>query len=202
MNKTKFVITGGVLLAAFILIYFAKMPETLKKKSTLEHNHQVPQQLIRAEGYIKEGKLNEAKMILLNRVEEFNYEEKTYYWLSFIFVQEEQFDRAFDFIKPLVEKTTDARILTDIGSILAMKGYSQAAFSCYGKAVNVDSEYIPAYIELGKHYGNQEKFIQAINVWQDGLRKDPANKEIVELIKQANLLWEKQSEDLETVETD
>ena len=143
---------------------------------------------------IESGKFDEAQPLLEENLNAGGFDERSSYWLSFILVQGGLYDKAFAVAKPFVEKARDPQLLTDLGSLFAIHGFESMAMVCYVKALKEDERFIRAYIELGKVYGNQEKFLQAIGIWQDALRFDPHNEEIQGLIKQGYALWDERPE--------
>jgi tetratricopeptide (TPR) repeat protein len=194
MKKTALVLM--LVLAGVVLVYSGalKDPQSLNGYRPQRPMRQDPA-LETARSLIKAGDLASAEQELLKENGGSVYDEERFQLLSFIYVKSGDIKGAFRYAKPLAEKSTDPKVLVDLGSLFAMEGYDQMGLACYSKALNVDASYIPGYVELGKLYGNQEKFIQAISVWQDGLRLAPENQELKDLILQANALWQQKGID-------
>ena len=184
-----------LILGIMVFIYSGTIKRSENKGASLSiQQERTDPSLEAARSYINAGDLVSAERELLKNLDADGLDEQKYYWLSFIYVKSADFAEAFKYAKPLVERTADPKILTDLGSLFAMAGYDEMALVCYSKSLNEDKRYIPAYIELGKLYGNQDKFVQAISVWQDGLRIAPDNQEMKSLIEQANALWQQQDQ--------
>lgn len=70
--------------------------------------------------------------------------------------------------KDLLRKNKNEEFLTQLGSLFALNRYSNLAFALYTKAIKLNPKYTPAYLEMGKLYGNLDQFNQAIAIWQEG----------------------------------
>ena len=187
------------LVLVFAVLFFAYLfspgQSTLNKKNLTPEEAKLQQQFSAAVASFNAGDIQSAKEGFSNFLRITGYQEGAYFWLSTIYVTEKNFDQAFDYARPLLENSTNPGLLTDLGSIFAQAGYNKMGYACYAKALKEDQNFVPAYTELGKLYGNEDKFIQAIGVWQDGLRRDPKNRELQQLIQQAHDLWSQSKEE-------
>ena len=135
--------------------------------------------------YIGERKFEAAANVLKQNLIRDAFHGPTLHLLSVAHLLNKDPQQAQVYAQTLLEHSEDAAILTELGSLFAQEGYANAAFPCFVKAQKVDNFYTPVYIELGKWYGNQNLFPQAISVWQDCLLVDPNNEECKGYIQQA-----------------
>lgn len=84
-----------------------------------------------------------------------------------------------------VFKERDAQVLVNVGSVLAKNRMPQEALPFYVRALQVDPRKKEAYLEMGKIYGNAEKWDAAIQIWEEGLKLCPDDADFLGLIGQA-----------------
>lgn len=87
-----------------------------------------------------------------------------------------------------LRKGKDVRKLVQLGSLFAENYLYDTAFLFFERARSLDPFYGELYLELGKAYGNLEKFDFAIQVWEEGKRVDPNDHRFDELISKAKEL--------------
>jgi len=171
-------------LVLVILLYVSK------ENKIGRYEAQVEPRLNPAELPIQEGSPEEAvKYYEKNLLTNAN-EENSLFGLAQAYLMMGKAEEALVHGKHLLDFSHDARILTNLGSLFAQYQYNNMAFACYIKAQKEDNFYKEVYLELGKLYGNLEKFNQAISVWQDGLLVDPNDSRFKDLILRAQQLKE------------
>jgi tetratricopeptide (TPR) repeat protein len=100
------------------------------------------------------------------------------------YLKTSQKDKAFEWTLQCLERAQDVMLLTGIGGLLEQYQEPKMAVIFFNQAVKKFPGKVEGYSELGKFLGNHGYFPQAIEVWEEGLRVDPQNKEIKENLAQ------------------
>ncbi|MCK5580362.1 MAG: tetratricopeptide repeat protein [Candidatus Omnitrophica bacterium] len=91
-----------------------------------------------------------------------------------------------------LQRVKNAPLLVSLGTLFAQHHMHKSALNFYQKAFQCDPSFPGTYLNLGKLYGNLEKFDKAIDVWQEGLEISPQTNEFHQLIKKAGDLASQQ----------
>jgi len=106
----------------------------------------------------------------------------------YIIIEEDQAEKIFQLGKKVLKTNRDVRVILRLGGLLASNNYSKMALSFFAEAIHLDPKSKDVYLELGKFYGNFNKFDEAIIIWKEGLSIDPEEESFKELIKRAKEL--------------
>ncbi len=141
--------------------------------------------------YYNQGKAGEAIKLVEENQKVNPRDQNTLNALAQFYLSAGNRQKALDAVKILLAADTQANVLVHLGSLFAQQRDSRTALALYSKAIEKNPRYAEGYLELGKLYGNHEKFNQAIAIWQEGLTMHPQDKRFVELIQMAQGLIEK-----------
>lgn len=92
--------------------------------------------------------------------------------------------RAEEFLKEI--RSED--LLNELGDLLAVHGRYPVSLQYFTKAIALYPHKTTAYRESGKVLANTGYFEQAEEIWNEGLRKDPADQELKDLLKELAVL--------------
>ncbi len=116
------------------------------------------------------------------------HEEESLYNLTELYLDAGIKVSAVETAQRVIERGTNVRRLTGLGSRFAEKNIPQTALDFFQKSLEVDPDYPDTYIELGKFYGNRNDFQRAIAIWQEGLTHAPEDQRFIESITKADVL--------------
>ncbi len=137
--------------------------------------------------YLEERDFAKAKSLLQEIIKQDKYNSTALGVLIGVYMETKQFAQAVELGKDIYAHNKNSAVLTNIAGLFAEKGYKELAFGLYGKAIKFDRKYVPAYIELGKLYGNINQLDKAIQVWEYSLQLQE-NEQVKELIAKAQAL--------------
>lgn len=138
--------------------------------------------------YRKKGRSDAAIGLYEQIAVRFPHHKESLYSLVELYLEKKEAKRAIQAAQKILPKENNAELLTNLGSILAKNNLVDAAIIFYEKALRVDPKYKEVYIELGKFFGNMDRFYEAINIWKEGASLDPADPRFPELIQEAERL--------------
>lgn len=120
-------------------------------------------------------------------------DERLRFWLIRALLANKELKKAGEHAIVLLDKGSDARVLTETGSIFASIRWLEISSMFYQKAAYLAPEDGFIYREWGKMYANMGQFDRAITLWQKALAKNPEDRDAVTLIEQAKQLKEERS---------
>ncbi len=141
-----------------------------------------------AKVYIREGNFAKAIYVYEQMRQEFPHAKNILYNLVDLYLETQQDGKAIKIGQLMLKELKDASLLTQAGSLFAIHQHSQIAIDCFQQSLRLNPRHIDTYLELGKLYGNYEKFDKAIEIWRKGLQFAPNDKRFAELIQQAQQL--------------
>ncbi|MBF0484024.1 MAG: tetratricopeptide repeat protein [Candidatus Omnitrophica bacterium] len=104
-----------------------------------------------------------------------------------VFLNHEQ-DKINFWIEKLSKESADKDILVKAGNICAFHKMLMPAFDFYYKALKVDASFVPAYVGIGKLMGHIGNFDEALKAIDQGLKMNPNNSELLDLMKKVKTL--------------
>jgi|GEM_PF-908466 len=138
--------------------------------------------------YLTDGRMTEAiKLGEENVLIDPDDEDSLYVLIGLYFRTNEQ-SKALKLGRKLLVVSHQVNRLIDAGGLFAQNQLIPMAFAFYNKAMKLDPNNKIVYRELGKLYGNLERFEEAVQLWEKGKRLDPQEKEFDVLITQAQEL--------------
>ena len=141
-----------------------------------------------AKVYKDEGNMDQARQLYQDNLKFFpQHIETLSEWLELGFLNNNKEDvvGVFQRVNKNV-KNLDG--LVDLANLLAQKGYGKLSFDLYQKALKENPNSPRVYLELGKFFGNYNRFDDAVRIWQIGKKLDNKNNEFDVLIQQAREL--------------
>jgi tetratricopeptide (TPR) repeat protein len=137
----------------------------------------------------KEGRLADAAGLYAENLKIDPYEPRSTYRLIKLLLTGKNDKMAADRLaKDFVGHSQDVAALRDLAGLLAQADLIDMALTAYEKALRLDPDAKQTYIELGKLFGNLNKFDEAIRIWDEALRLDPNDEGVRQLINQAQAL--------------
>ncbi len=137
---------------------------------------------------IAEDKNLEAEKLYFQNLVVSPKDDQTRFDLVNFYLKSKDFHKAQSVADKMIQDAFSAEIMTQLGAIFYTGNDSLRARACYQRALKVNPRYKLAYEQLGKLLGNYEKFQEAIEVWQIGLRFYPSDPVLLDLITQAKAL--------------
>lgn len=115
--------------------------------------------------------------------------------LAKIYLNKGDYNSAIDILnRALNSGNKDGQVLMLLGIANGEQGFDAKADYYFSEAMRSGLASGETIFNLGIFYANRSQFKKAIEVWQEGLRRDPGNKAIKENIDKARQLLEKSKE--------
>jgi len=170
-----------------VFVQMKRMPEAIKACTTaLEYNSFLLEPRLNLGKIYKDQKDPKQAILWLEENLKIDpFDKQTLQLLVDVYLECNQNDKALVAGKSILKKVADDSVLTSVASSFAQKGYNQMAVTLLTKAIRNNPRYQNAYLELGKIYGNLNKFDEAIEIWRAGQSVDPGDKRFKEMILQA-----------------
>ena len=105
--------------------------------------------------------------------------------LLLLYLETQQSKKVIELANKILAVNRDETFLIQLGSQLAEQNYPQIALAFFVEAVHLNPRSKEAYMELGKLYGNYEKFDKAILFFEEALGLDPKDAQVEELLEKA-----------------
>jgi len=93
----------------------------------------------------------------------------------------------------IVRHVKSARQLTKTGSVFAAGHFTETALMLFSRALEINPDYKRTYIELGKLWANEGYEEEAINIWNEGLRRFPDEEDFKKLKDQLEKISQEKS---------
>jgi len=118
----------------------------------------------------------------------------TYYRLGFFFEEKDEIEKAKDFYRQAVKfDPEDSMAAERYAWMLVKLGFVANAISAFEKVIELEDDYLPAYIELAKLYQSSNLHEDAVIILWEARTIEPDESEIARLlIKSYNALIKKE----------
>ncbi len=101
------------------------------------------------------------------------------------YLKTSQTDKIPSLVERLTKLSNDPNLLVNTAVRLAQAGQILPALMCFERSMKMNPDFKEAYLELGKLFGNLNRFDDAIAVWQEGLRRHPEEQLFKRLMDEA-----------------
>jgi|CXWL01.1.fsa_nt_gi tetratricopeptide (TPR) repeat protein len=123
------------------------------------------------------------------------YERRSFELLVAAYLDADHLDEAQAMIHDLGVHSRDAVMLTEVGNLAAEKKKNVWALDLYMQALRIDPGYKGVYVQAGVLLANLNQLDRAIQMWEQAITIDPADAQVLGLIKKAREMKEIQGND-------
>lgn len=105
-----------------------------------------------------------------------NEDTETLFLLIQIYIHQEDYTATKKYSIRLINSNNDPKILTKLGGILGLNGFTDVALKSFIKAIHEAPDYEDAYFNAGILLANSGKYDEAIHIWTLGSSIDPSDQ--------------------------